>query len=102
MSFPRKFIKTKVSYFHVSTSLVSQLHDEFWRTFSGRIEQAVHNVEIHRSAKIVDVGDEAKLSTLVNELSQQPRVVERIVKIAVTGWVPPKAQSSNNNPNTPF
>lgn len=50
--------------------------------------QPVQDAEVDRRAEIVDVGQEQILATLLDELLQQPRVLEGLVEVTVAGRVP--------------
>ncbi len=46
------------------------------------------DTDVDRCSQVINVGDEEKLFALVNELLEQPRVVETLVCISVTWRVP--------------
>lgn len=78
-----------LSYLDISTGLVGHLHDEFeGRAGALLAHQLVEYVQVDGGAQIVNIGEEAVLTALVNEFLQQTRVTEGIVEVAVTRWVP--------------
>lgn len=57
-------------------------------------DQREKDTEIDRGAHVVDVGDEHVLLALVDEVLQQAAVVQTLVHISVTWWVPSVTHSS--------
>ncbi|GMT17579.1 hypothetical protein PFISCL1PPCAC_8876, partial [Pristionchus fissidentatus] len=74
------------SSLHVGPRLVRHFHHKLGRV--GRVEHEVENVEVDGGAHVVNVGQEAVLLALLDELVEQARVVESLVEVAVAGRVP--------------
>ncbi|GMT10244.1 hypothetical protein PFISCL1PPCAC_1541, partial [Pristionchus fissidentatus] len=73
------------SSLYVGSRLVNHFHHKFGGV--GRVDE-IENVEVDGSAHVVNVGEEAVLLTLLDEFVEEARVVEGLVEVAVTGWVP--------------
>lgn len=78
------------STLHVSSRLVRYFHHELMAhaIVLRFAQQAVEDAEVDGRAQVVDVGEEKILAALLDELLQQPRVLEGLVEVTVTGRVP--------------
>lgn len=72
---------------HVSPGLVRHLHNELVLVHFAT-QQVVEDVQIHSSTQIIDVGQEAIFATFIDELLEQAGILERLVEVTVTGWIP--------------
>jgi len=80
-----------IPHLNVSTGLVGDLHDKLHGSFGPFLaHQLVEDVQIHSGAQVINVGQEAVLAALLDELLQQTRVAEGVVEVTVTRWVPTK------------
>lgn len=78
--------------FNVGPCFVGYLHDEFV-LMNFAAQQIVEDIQVNGRAKVIDVGQEAVLTALVDEFLEESRVLERLVEISVTGWVPAAKKS---------
>lgn len=73
----------------ISTRLISDFHEELWRVrVLGRVDHVVEDGQVDGGAHVVNVGQEAVLLAVGQELVQESRVVEGLVEVTVTRWVP--------------
>ena len=78
------FIIDQCSSLDISPGLVSDLHDKL----SVVADDHVEDVEVNSSTKVVNVGDEAELLPILQELIQKPAVEERLIEVSMTRRIP--------------
>merc|ERR1719270_903265 len=78
------FILNQSSSLDISPGLVSDLHDKL----SIIADDHVENVEVNSGTEVVNVGDEAELLPILQELIQKPTVEERLVEVPMTRRIP--------------
>ena len=69
---------------NVGFGLVRDLHDEL----SPGLDHVIQDGRINGGPQIVDVGNEQVLDALVDEIVKQAALVQRVVDVSVSGWVP--------------
>ena len=68
----------------VRPGFVGDLHDELPVVADDHVE----DVEVNSSTKVVNVGDEAELLPILQELIQKPAVEERLIEVSMTRRIP--------------
>ena len=78
------FILDQSSSLDISPGLVGNLHDKLSVVAYDHVE----DVEVNSSTKVVNVGDEAELLPILQELIQKPAVEERLIEVSMTRRIP--------------
>lgn len=81
-------VSNKSASLYIGFGLVGYFHDECRPFPFFRIDKIVQNIQIHGSTQIVHIRNEAVVTAFCQEFLKQSRIIEWLVEISMTGWIP--------------